>query len=217
LEKRYKIIWRYQNSSGFYFTDKENILPNFSLYSIASDNKKLILFLFALLRSPVNTMLLANYLKIANEKAFLIGLSSIKQYIRIPKTTPENLPIKDEIIAQTEKMLDMENVTLQNLINFNDLIVQRFDNIKIQDSNLILTFNKKDYLCKIEKGKEDFVKKLILEKYFDNGLIFNKDFVTLQELKNLEAIDFEAQSGLKNHIDNLVFTLYFDTEPPIIN
>jgi hypothetical protein len=64
-------------------------------------------------------------------------------------------------------------------------------------------------LCAIEKGKEDIVKKLISEKYFDNGLIFNREFVALQELKNLEAIDFEAQSELKNRIDNLVHNLYF--------
>jgi hypothetical protein len=82
----------------------------------------------------------------------------------------------------------------------------------LKGNNLILTFNKKDYQCKIERGKEDFVKKLISENYFDNGLAFNKEPVTLQELKNLEAIDFEQQTDLKNQIDNLVYELYFSVE-----
>ena len=48
----------------------------------------------------------------------------------------------------------------------------------------------KEYSCKIENGQEDFVKKVISEKYFDNGLVFNKESVTLQELKNLEVFPF---------------------------
>ena len=208
LEKKYKIIWRYQNSNGFYFTDTENVLPNFSLYSIASDNKKLILFLFALLKSPINASLLENYLKMANEKAFLIGLSSIKQYIRIPKITLENQVIKDEIIYLTEKMLDLEKATLNDLVDFKYLMVQRFDNIEIKKNNLILIFNKKDYPCKIEKNKEEFVKKLISENFYDNCLIFNRENVTLQELKNLEAIDFDEQAKLKQKIDKLVCKMY---------
>jgi hypothetical protein len=211
LNKKYKIIWRYQNSSGFYFTDIENILPNFSIYSIASNNKNVILFLFALLRSQVNSMILTNYLKMANEKSFLIGLSSIKNFIRIPKITSENQHIKDKIISLTEKMLDLEKVVLQDLVDFKYFTIQKFENVEVVGKNIVVSFNNRDYKLPI-KEKAEFVKKLIAEKYYDNGLIFNKENVTLSELKNLEAIDFDAQAKLKAEIDDLVFELYFGDE-----
>jgi len=152
----------------------------------------------------------------ANEKSFLIGLSSIKQYIRIPKITPENQAIKDKIISLTEQMLDLENITLKIFVDFSNLMVQKFDSIEVRKNNLVLTSNNKEYSCKIENGQEEFVKKVISANYFDNGLVFNKESVTLQELKNLEAIDFEAQSELKNQIDSLVYELYFGDESKIV-
>ncbi|MDR0830607.1 MAG: hypothetical protein LBN95_10945 [Prevotellaceae bacterium] len=211
LNKKYKIVWRYQNSNGFYYTEKENVLPNFSIYSIASHNKNIILFLFALLRSPINAYILEKYLKMANEKSFLVGLSSIKNFIRIPKITPENQSMKDKIIDLTEKMLDLEKVTLYDLVDFKSFTIQKFENIEVVSNNITVTFNNKDYKLPI-KEKTDFVKKLIAEKYYDNGLIFNQEAVTLQELKNLEAIDFDEQAKLKTEIDDLVFELYFGNE-----
>jgi hypothetical protein len=141
-----------------------------------------------------------------------LGLTAIKQYIRIPKITTENQSIKDKIIELTEKMLALENVVLKDMVDFSELTVQRFENVEVKGNNVVLTFNGKDYQQKIAKGKTDFVKKLIAEKFYDNGLIFNREEVTLSELQNLEAIDFEEQQQLKNHIDNLVFALYFEVE-----
>ena len=157
----------------------------------------------------MNFSILFKKLKCENEKNFTLAIKSIKQYIRIPKITPENQAIKDKIIALTEQMLDLENVTLKNFVDFGNLMVQKFDSIEVRKNNLILTSNNKEYSCKIEKGREDFVKKVISANYFDNGLVFNKESVTLQELKNLEAIDFDKQKELKNQIDELVYELYF--------
>jgi hypothetical protein len=84
--------------------------------------------------------------------------------------------------------------------------------VEVKGNNLVLTFNGKDYLQKIAKSKTDSVEKLIAENFYDNNLIFNREEVTLPELQNLEAIDFEEQQQLKNHIDNLVFALYFEVE-----
>jgi hypothetical protein len=209
LDSKYKILWTHTNAKRFFYTDKPVIWARNQFNAVGSDNNNEILYLFALLNSKTSFSILLNKLKSENEKNFTLAIKSIKQYIRVPIITPENQHIKDEIIAQTEKMLELENITLQHLVNFKDLIVQRFDNIEIQGNYLVLTFNKKDYLCKIEKGKEDFVKKLILEKFYDNGLVFNREEVTLQELKNLEAIDFEKQAELKTVIDELVENLYF--------
>ncbi|MCL2131058.1 MAG: N-6 DNA methylase [Lentimicrobiaceae bacterium] len=215
LDSKYKILWTHTNAKRFFYTDKPVIWARNQFNAIGSDNKNEILYLFALLNSELNFSVLRRKLKNENEKNFTLAIKSIKQFIRIPKITPENQAIKDKIIIQTEKMLDLEKVTLKDLADFKDLMVQRFDNVEVKENNLILAFNKKEFSCKIEKGKENFVKKLILEKYFDNGLIFNRESVTLQELKNLEAIDFEMQTELKNHIDNLVFALYFDDDTKI--
>jgi hypothetical protein len=107
-------------------------------------------------------------------------------------------------------MLDLEKETLKDFVDFKDLMVQKFDNIEVRKNNLVVISNNKDYSCKIEKGQEDFVKKVISENYFDNGLVFNRESITLQEFKNLEVIDFEAQAELKKQIDELVYGLYFE-------
>ena len=156
--------------------------------------------------------MLRKKLKSENEKNFTLAIKSIKQYIRIPIIIPENQIIKYKIIEITEKLLDLENVMLKDMVDFSDLLVQRFENVEVKGNNLVLTFNKKEYQQKIAKGKTDFVKKIIAEIYYDNSLIFNRQEVTLQELQNLEAINFEEQERLKNHIDNLVFALYFEIE-----
>jgi len=196
------------NFDKFYFSDKK-VMINATWIIISSQNKSEILFLLSLLNSPISYAILKSYLKLPNEKDFLVGIKSIKQYIRIPKITPENQAIKDKIISLTEQMLDLENVTLKNFVDFGNLMVQKFDSIEIRKNNLVLTSNNKEYSCKIENGQEEFVKKVISANYFDNGLVFNKESVTLQELKNLEAIDFDKQEELKNQIDELVYELYF--------
>jgi len=210
FENQYKIIWKTRFNHIFQFSDEINLLLNGNQsLLISSNNKNELLYLFSLLNSPITKKILQEKLMLPNEQAFIVPLTAIKQYFRVPIITLKKQPLKEEIISLAEKMLDLEKVTLKNLVDFNDLTVQRFDNIQVTRNNLILTFNQKDYQCKIEIGKEDFVKKLISEKYFENGLIFNREEVTLQELKNLEAIDFEAQSELKKQIDDLVYELYF--------
>ncbi|MDR1544602.1 MAG: Eco57I restriction-modification methylase domain-containing protein [Prevotellaceae bacterium] len=209
FENQNKIIWRYMNPDKFYFSD-EKIMIDFNWVIISSNNKNEILYLLSLLNSKISKKILNSRLKTRNEQALLLGIKSIKQYIRIPKITPENQPIKDKIIFLTEKMLDLEKVALKDLADFSDLMIQRFENVQVVGNNLVLTFNNKDYRQKIAKEKTNFVKKLISEKFYDNGLIFNRSEVTLQELQNLEAIDFQEQEKLKNHIDNLVFALYFE-------
>jgi hypothetical protein len=153
-------------------------------------------------------------LKSENEKNLDLAIKSIKQYIRIPKISDKNQAIKNKIIELTEKMLALESVILKDLVDFSDLTVQRFEKVEVRNNYLLLSFNGKEYQQQINKGKADFVKKLIIEKYYNNEVIFNKQEVTIQELQNLEAIDFEEQNHLKNHIDNLVFALYFEVEIP---
>jgi len=213
LEKKYKIIWRktFAGKTKFNFCDLSDVILDTGLQFISSDNKTEILFLLALLNSNTNTFLLNKLLKLEHEqKGIFIVIKRLKNFIRVPKITSENQAVKDKIIELTEKMLDLENVVLKDLVDFNGLMVQRFNNIQVIGNELVLTFNNKNYYQKIEKNKIKFVEKLISEKFYDNGLIFNREEVTLQELKDLEAIDFEQQEKLKTEIDTLVEKLYFD-------
>jgi hypothetical protein len=215
LNKKYKIIWRktYIGKTKFNFCELSDIILDTSMQFIASNNKPETLFLLALLNAKTNTFLVNKLLKLSHEsKGIFIVIKRLKNIIRIPKVTPENQIIKDKIIELTEKMLDLEKVTLKDLVDFKHLTVQRFENIEVRGNELNLTFNNNDYSLKISIDKTDFVKKIISEKYYNNSFILNREFVTLQELKNLEVIDFEEQAILKQKIDDLVFALYFDID-----
>ncbi|MDR2684612.1 MAG: SAM-dependent methyltransferase, partial [Prevotellaceae bacterium] len=216
LDFPYKIVWQKSyGSKHFYYSDRR-ILPNMSNQQImVSKNKNEIFYLFALLNSPVNQYLLHKLFSLGNEKiGMFIVVKRLKNFVRIPKINDKNKFVKTKIIDLAGKFIENENITLKNLVDFSGLMVQRFENVQVTGNNLILTFNQKDYQQKIAKGKADFVRKLIFEKFYDSNLIFNRQEVTLQELQNLEAIDFEEQKKLKNHIDNLVFALYFDIVLP---
>jgi len=208
FENQYKIIWKTRFNDIFQFSDEKELIfnGNQSLL-ISSGNKNELLFLFSLLNSWITMKILQEKLKLPNEQSYIVPLTAIKQYIRIPKINSENQFIKNKIIELSERMLALENVTLKNLVDFSGLTVQRFENVVVNGSNLVLTFNEKDYQQKIIKGQSDFVKKVIAK-------FFNRQEITLQELQNLEAINFEEQEKLKNHIDNLVFALYFEVKIP---
>ena len=217
LDKKYKIVWRktFANKTKFNFCELPDMILDTGLQFIASDNKQEILFLLALLNAKTNIFVLNKLLKLEHEqKGIFIVIKRLKKFIRVPKITTENQHIKEKIIELTEKMLALENVVLKDMVDFSDLRVQRFENVQVVDNELVLTFNNKQYRQKITTGKEDLVKKVISEKFYSNNLIFNRDFVTLQELQTLETIDYDLQSQIKNHIDNLVFALYFEIKIP---
>jgi hypothetical protein len=132
LAMKYKILWSYANYDKFHFSDLNLISARNKIYFIGSNNKNEHLFLFSLLNSYVNRFILSSFLGVANEKAILIGLSSIKQYIRIPKITTGNMQIKDEIIKQTESLLNLEKPVLQDFVDFPHTSMQTFDYIRAE-------------------------------------------------------------------------------------
>jgi hypothetical protein len=95
------------------------------------------------------------------------------------------------------------------MVDFSGVSVQKIDKIRVSKNKLILTRKNSDYQCKIKAGKHDFVQKLIEDAYFNNGIFLNKEINT-SELKMLPAIDFNEQTTIKNYIDDLIFTLYFN-------
>jgi len=110
-ERKYKIIWKYINFDHFYFIEKNDVLPMYQQYCIASNYKSEILFLLSILNSTINLTLLEKTFKIGNENrlSFLLGLTFLKEFIRIPKITEQTRRIKENIIIQTEKLLETDN------------------------------------------------------------------------------------------------------------
>lgn len=206
----YKIIWQYMNAKQFYYSDQK-IMIDYNWVVISSDNKQEMLFLLSILNSPLTKTILDFYLKIPNEQDFLLGIKSIKQFVRVPKITDSNRYIKEEIIKQTQIMLDLENYKLSDFIDFSILSMQKFDKYKLKEDILVLTQNNRSYQLKINnKMKVHCIQNALYEKYNNSS----KD-ITLNDLKLLPILDKAEQTKVKNYIDDLVFALYFNISVPV--
>ena len=211
LLPKYKIVW--QKSYGtrrFHFSERKIILNMSDQQFIASDNRHELLYLMSLLNSPVNTVLFQKLFSVDNEKlGIFIVIKRIKEFIRIPKITSKNQRLKDKIIALTEEMLALEDVTLCDVVDFEKLNVQRFDGINVVGHEIVLT-NSKEFRCKIQSGKTELVQKIVRETYYQKNGFITENTITLSELKALPAIDFDKQAKIKKQIDDFVFALYFN-------
>jgi hypothetical protein len=208
LGKRYYIVWRIKNMQYFYFTEEPIIFNMGTSGFIASDTKPEMLYLLSLLNSPVNTAILRSNLKNENEKEFLVAIQSIKQYIRVPKITAANGGIKEEIIKQTQILLDSEKHLLRDVVAFPDTHVLYFDKIKVEATRLVLYKNDKAYPCQIT-GQTALVKDFI-----DKEGLTAKNEIDFNNLRFSPLIDFDAQKEIKAYIDDLVFALYFNINLP---
>jgi type I restriction-modification system DNA methylase subunit len=208
LNGNFKIIWKYIGFDGFYYSNIKNTLPIYQQYCISSNNKDEINYLISLLNSAVHEFLLAPLFKVEQEDklTFVVGLTRLKKFIRIPIITPKNQHIKEKIIEQTEKMLALENFKLKDLVSFKSklaVLPQKFEKIEVQNGFLLCD----DVKFEIIKNKA-VVEKLIAEKNKE----LSGNSISLQSLKDLEAIDFELRDAIKNYIDYLVFALYCNVE-----
>lgn len=208
--QKHKIIWRTKNTQLFHYTERDILLVTNKYLNISSNKKFEIIYLLSLLNSSVNKAIFENIVKAQNEDTnkILISLRVIKEQIRVPKITEDNQFIKDEIIKKTEEMLALEDVKLSDLIDFSGIMTQKLDNMKVEGNNLILEKDGKEIKCKIKKDA-NLVKNTIKEIQQDKKL-FEEGKIILSELKNLPAIDFKRQKKIKDYIDDLVFTLYFN-------
>ena len=169
LEQKYKIVWSIKNPDRFCFTDHQIIFYMGKSSIICSNNKDEIFYLLSLFNSSTNKLILTSILKSENEKDYLVPIKSIKQFARVPKVTEDNKFIKDEIIKRTEEMLELEKVTLSDLIDFSGIMMQKFDNVLIEDNNLILINKGNRIECKI-KNDVQLVSKIINKKFIGEAL-----------------------------------------------
>lgn len=211
-KRKYKVIWRYINYDRFRFSE-DNIMIDYNNVIITSDNKNELLYLLAIFNSSVITKILKSLLWNEDEKDILIGIKTIKEFVKIPIINDNNIDLKKEIISKTNELLKLEQVRLLNLVDFSDLLIQKVDSISIHENNLVLLKDNKEIKCKILENKELIIKNL--ESIYKGDLL--KKDINLSDLKYLEILDLETQTRLKNHIDNLIFLLYFFNKKKKIN
>jgi hypothetical protein len=209
LDNPHKVIWSYANPQKFHFTSIPVIWARNQICAIGSKSIKEILYLFAILNSPVVNLILKLNLKSEHEKDYLISTSAIKQFVRVPKITQDSYSLKDDIVQRTEEMLALEEVKLADLVDFSNVMIQKFDAVSVKRDSLVLCKDKKERKLKIKSSKV-LVEKTITDNYRSDKLKFESVKIKLSELKSLPAIDFEKQESLKDYIDDLVFALYFN-------
>lgn len=206
FQQKYKIVWSYINYDHFRFS-RDKIMVDYNNVLISSDDKKEMLYLLSVFNSSLSTRIFDGLLKNENEKDILIGIKTIKQFIRVPVITKENHPIKNEVIVRTEEMLGLEDLKLSDLVDFSGVMIQKFDSMKVEDGNLVLLKDGKGLKCKI-KASEALVKKTI-DSVSPKDKLFSDKMILLSALKELQVIDLDKQNKIKDYIDDLVFSLYF--------
>ncbi|MFH1827156.1 MAG: N-6 DNA methylase [bacterium] len=209
LDSKYKVIWSYANPNRFHFTSLPVVWARNQICAIGSEKEVEILYLFALLNSPINILILNSNLKSENEKDLLISITAIKEFVRVPKITEGNQFIKNEIIKRIEEMLVLEEKTLSGYVDFSRVMIQKFDSVWIKDNYLVLIKEGKEIKLQI-KDNLDSVKKTIRNTYYNKKLDLEGKQIFLADLKSLPIIDFDKQRALKDYIDDLVFALYFN-------
>ncbi|MFT4968047.1 MAG: type I restriction-modification system DNA methylase subunit [Candidatus Deianiraeaceae bacterium] len=202
---KYKIIWRTEFKNKFQYTDRDLLLINNQSLIISSNSKENILYFLSLFNNPILLKIFEANLKNKNERRYLLPLRPIKSFIRIPIVTENNKHIKAKVIEETEKMLALETKTLKDLVDFKyrGMCPQKFEKVEVKNGFLACDNIKFEIL-----EQEAFIEKLITEQ---NKEILN-EAISLQSLKDLEAIDFDLRDSMKQYIDHLVFALYCDVE-----
>jgi len=210
LDSRYKVIWSYMNPNRFYFCDTPVLWPRNQICAIGSENLEEILYLFSILNSPVSFRVLTAQLKSKHEKDLLISTTSVKQYVRIPIiNNDEKEKTKKEIISKAKELIDLEEATLQDYADFSNILVQGFDDVRLEKDKLILVNGSEEIKLQIRGNAEIVAEGIVEELGGQRG--FEKKYITIQDLKQMTIIDYIKQNRIKSEIDDLVNSLYFKT------
>jgi len=207
-EAKYKIIWRYMNTEKFIFSD-ENIMINYNWVLISSDNRNEMVYIFSLLNSSINSFVFKKLFSNENEKSFQIGIKSIKEFCHIPQITTSNSHIKNEVISCATELLAMEKNILSDLVDFKNIMLQKFDQVEVIGNNLSIKYKEISIKCRIT-GNAEIVKKSLQNV----STMIQEGIGNMSDLKEISAFDPEYQAQIKDYIDDLVFSLYFKVKLP---
>ena len=104
-------------------------------------------------------------------------------------------------------MIDLEDKALSDFVNFDSIMLQRYETLKIQDDQLVIGYQ--DQVMRLDiQGDLDLLRRSLKLDWTLPG--------SIGDLKNLPIIDFEYQNEIKNYIDDLVFSLYFNVKQLVI-
>jgi hypothetical protein len=208
LDSPHKVVWSYANPQRFHFTSIPVIWARNQMCAIGSNNSSELLYLFAILNSKVIALILNSYLRSEQEKDLLVSTTAVKEFVRIPKIEEHNEFIKKEIIRCTQEMLSLEEKTLSNFVDFSEVLLQKFKDIRIEKNHLVLIDGDKKTKLKI-KGDPALVENALAEQLGKSELPLERQKIKLSDLRHLPVIDHQRQAHLKEYIDDLVFALYF--------
>jgi len=209
FQKKYKILWRTRFSERFQFTNRDILLINNQSLLVSSNSKNELIFYFAIMNSPITRVILEKHLKQENERNYFVPLKAVKSLIRVPYINKDNQFIKVEIIRRAEELLKLKEVKLSDLVDFSNIMVQKFDSVEVRKNTLLLSYGAHTIKLAIKGDTRIIANTLANEFKSDVYSTFGRT-ISLVELRNLPIIDLERQGQLKNYIDALVFALYFD-------
>jgi len=211
FNNKYRIIWKTRFKSLFQYSDCDDLILNSNQsLLISSQNKTEIFWLISILNSKLILKFIDAYAKIPNEATYIVAISTIKEFVRIPIINSENKHIKDEIVLQTEYLLSIEDKQLKDYVSFTTSI-QKFADLYIEDNELILVTTDNTKISQVITGNPENIQKIIETEKSKGGVLSGKDFA-LQNIKYLEVIDLREQKKVKDYIDDLVFSMYFNIE-----
>ena len=194
------------------FTDND-VMITFNWVLISSNNKNEILYILSLLNSTITKFVLWKLLSNENEKSFQIGIKTIKEFCRVPQINDLNKNIKDEIISETQKLVDLEKSSISDIVDFKGILQQKFDSVEVQSNKLVICYKNNCVKCNIS-GNAVLLQQIIDENI--PSLVDENGVGSISELKKLPVVNFALQKQIKDYIDNLVFALYFKINLPTI-
>lgn len=205
-QQKYKIVWRTKDPKTFQYTDKNILLVNNQSLLIASNNQHEIIYLLAILNSKINRTILERLLMIEHEQSFLLSLKGIKEFVRVPVIGPEKQAIKDEVINVTKQLLKLEKVRLADIVDFSNVMQQKFDTATVEGLSLILV--RSGQTLKLPIQGLPMAAEIALVDY---NLTENP---SLESLKSLPIVDQVLKKELVEYTNDLIFSLYFNVKLP---
>jgi hypothetical protein len=116
--------------------------------------------------------------------------------------------IKTTIIKSVDELLTNDNMVLSDFVDFTNILIQQFDDARVDDGKLVIVHGKQETALPI-RGNSSLISEKIndwlgLERKFEERKYY------LSEFREVNIIDDKKQLKLKNYIDDLVFSLYFN-------
>jgi hypothetical protein len=117
--------------------------------------------------------------------------------------------IKGEIIKTVQELLSLEECKLSDIVDLSNIMLQKIDDIKVEKDSLILSKDGVNITRKVKTSVGEL--KLLIDAFKASN-----EKLLVSEIKNIAVVDKKLQNELKNYVDDLVFSLYFDVKLPKI-